>query len=96
MVREPLMVNPRAHDRWERGTATPQLDVVMRIAHVLQVSIDELVGIKEAVSVPLAHNPKLHTLFNDVDPLTDEDQQALIILMNSLLKRSKINQVMVA
>ena len=93
---ELLVADPRVYNRWERGTATPQLDTVVKIALILQVSIDELAGIKEPVSVPLVHNPKLRTLLNDVDSLTDEDQQALIILMDSLLKRSKINRVMAA
>lgn len=93
---ELLAADPRVYNRWERGTATPQLDTVVKIAHILQVSLDELVRMKEPVSAPLVHNPKLRTLLSDVDSLTDEDQQAPIILMDSLLKRSKSNRVMAA
>ena len=93
---ELLVVDPRVYNRWERGSATPQLDTVVKIANLLQVSLDELAGVKEPSSEPLVQNPKLRALLKDVDSLPDEDQQALIILMDSLLKRSKINRVMAA
>ena len=42
------------------------------------------------------HNPKLHAPLKEVDSLPDEDQQALIILMDSLIKRAKIDRVLAA
>ena len=39
-----LEANPRVYNRWERGTAPPQLDTLMKIADVLNVSLDELTG----------------------------------------------------
>lgn len=93
---ELLSVDPRVYNRWERGTATPQFDTVVRIAGILQVSLDELAGIEEPKHEPKIHNPKLHALVNQLDSLTDEDQQALIILMDSLVKRSKMSKVLAA
>lgn len=73
------------------------LDTVARIAQVLQVSVDSLVGLEAAKEDALhVHNPRLHALYQQIDSLSDEDQQALIILMDSLWKRSKINRVMAA
>ena len=37
---------------------------------------------------------ELHRLYQQVDQLSDEDQQALIILLDSLVKRSKVRSVM--
>ncbi|MCB1959324.1 MAG: helix-turn-helix transcriptional regulator [Rhodocyclaceae bacterium] len=91
---ELIGANPRAYNRWERGNFVPQLDTLMKIADALDVSLDELTGRVDTVREPAVHNPKLHALLKDVDRLPDEDQQALIILMDSLVKRSKINQVM--
>ena len=94
---ELLAVDRRVYNRWERGAAVPQLDTVARIAQVLQVSVDSLVGLEAAKEDALhVHNPRLHALYQQMDSLSDEDQQALIILMDSLLKRSKINRVMAA
>ena len=36
------------------------------------------------------HNPRLHALYQKMDGLSNEDLQALIILMDSLMKRSQM------
>ena len=44
---ELLAVSPRVYNRWERGAAIPRLDTLVKIAEILEVSLDELVGRKE-------------------------------------------------
>jgi transcriptional regulator with XRE-family HTH domain len=91
-----LEVDPRVYNRWERGTAVPQLDTVVRIAQLLQISLDTLVGLEAAEDEPRVRNPKLHALYQQMDQLSDEDQQALIILMDSLVKRSHMSKLLAA
>ncbi|MEH6462264.1 helix-turn-helix domain-containing protein [Chitinimonas sp. JJ19] len=91
---ELIGVNPRAYNRWERGNFVPQLDTLIKIADVLNVTLDELTGRAEVAHAPTVHNPKLYALLEEVDALPDAEQQALIILMDSLVKRAKINRVM--
>lgn len=91
-----LEIDPRVYNRWERGTATPQLDTVVRIAQLLQVSLDELVGLEAMHSAPAVHNPKLAALYQQVDTLSDEDQQALVVLLDSLIKRAQMSKVLAA
>ena len=93
---ELIGVNPRAYNRWERGTFVPQLDTLIKIADILNVTLDELTGRSTAVQEPAVHNAKLHALLKEVDGLPDEDQQALVILMDSLIKRAKIDRVLAA
>ncbi|VWB09829.1 hypothetical protein BLA6993_00284 [Burkholderia lata] len=83
----------RVYNRWERGASLPQLDAVVRIAQVLQTSVDSLVGL-EPPTEPRIHNPRLHALYEQMDLLSDEDQQALIVLMDSLVKRSQMSKLM--
>ncbi|AKH64118.1 MULTISPECIES: helix-turn-helix transcriptional regulator [Photorhabdus] len=90
---ELLNVDRRVYNRWERGASVPQLDAVVRIAQVLQSSLDSLVGL-EPMTPPQIHNPRLQALVMQMDSLSDEDQQALIVLMDSLLKRSKMTQLL--
>lgn len=90
---ELLNVDRRVYNRWERGAALPQLDAVVRIAQVLQISVDALVGL-EAPKAPLIHNPRLHALYQQMDALSDEDQQALYVLMDSLVKRSQMAKLL--
>ncbi len=74
----------------------PQLDTLIKIADVLNITLDELTGRSKDIQAPAVHNPKLHSLLQEVDKLPDEDQQALVILMDSLVKRAQMNRVLAA
>lgn len=94
-VAELLEISPRVYNRWERGTSVPKLDTVVKIAELLEVTVDALVGRTElGDGVPRIRNPKLHELYSEIDQLTDEDQQALVILLDSLVKRSQVSRLM--
>jgi len=91
---ELLEVSPRVYTRWENGDATPLFGTVVKIANILDVSLDELAGRKEGNGAATIHNAELHRLYKKVDQLSDEDQKALVILLDSLVKRSRIGRVM--
>ncbi len=85
--------DPRVYNRWERGTATPQLEAMIRIADILQVTLDELAGRKALSSEVKIHNHELRTLYEQVDNLSDEDQKALALVIDSLVKKNQMNKV---
>ncbi|MCP4487287.1 MAG: helix-turn-helix domain-containing protein [Gammaproteobacteria bacterium] len=91
---ELLEVDPRVYNRWERGTATPQFDTIIKIANILQVSLDELAGRTELATEPRIHNYELMSLYHQVDDLPDEDQQALILVIDSFVKKTQMSKVM--
>jgi transcriptional regulator with XRE-family HTH domain len=92
---EMVEVTPRVYNRWERGSTIPRLDTIVKIADVLQVSLDELAGRTDLKSVEFkVRNPKLHALYKEIDQLSNEDQTALVVLLDSLIKRSQINKVL--
>ena len=91
---ELLEVDPRVYNRWERGTATPQFDTIIKIADILQVSLDELAGRAEITAEPKIHNYELLNLYPQVDGLPDEDQQALVLVIDSFVKKAQMNKVM--
>jgi transcriptional regulator with XRE-family HTH domain len=93
-VAELLNVSPRVYTRWENGDAVPLFATVVKIADILDVSLDELAGRTETNAEAAIHNPELHRLYQKVDQLSDEDQRALVILLDSLVKRSRVSQVM--
>ena len=78
----------------ENSDATPYFDTIVKIANILNVGLDELAGRKESSEKPTVHNPDLHRLYLKVDQLSDEDQQVLYVLLDSLLKRSSMMEVM--
>jgi transcriptional regulator with XRE-family HTH domain len=91
---ELLEVSPRVYNRWENGDVTPHFDTIVRIAELLDISLDELAGRKEAGDEPRIRNHELHRLYQKVDQLSDEDQKALVIVLDSLVKRSRVSRVM--
>jgi len=90
---ELINVSPRVYNRWENGDATPHWDSVLKIADVLGVSLDELADRTDHNDDIVINNQKLYELYKKVNLLSDEDQQALIILLDSLVSRSQLNKV---
>lgn len=90
---ELLEINPRVYNRWERGTAIPQFDTVVRIADILQVSLDELAGRSTSISEPKIHNNALLNLYQQVDSLPDASQQALVLVIDGMVKQAQMEKV---
>ena len=88
-----LAVDPRVYNRWERGTATPQFDTVVRIADILQVSLDELAGRSASISEPKIHNSELSNLYQQVDNLPDASQQALVLVIDGMVKQAQMEKI---
>jgi transcriptional regulator with XRE-family HTH domain len=89
-----LEIDPRAYSRWERGDNLPHLDTLVKIADVLQVTLDELVGRKEPSVEVKIRNHELQQLCQLADELPDADQQALIQVMDGLVKKTQLNKMM--
>jgi len=66
---ELLETDKRAISRWESGTFTPNTETLIRIAQILNVSSDYLLG--------LSDDPTPHMR---VDNLTDEEREVLIAI----------------
>jgi len=85
---------PRVYNRWEKGGNLPRFDTIVKLADILQVSLDELADRKERSPELKIRNYELQRLCQQCDELPDEDQQALIAMMDSLLKKSHMTRVM--
>ena len=71
----------------------PHFETIIKIADILQISLDELAGRKEPTTEIKIRNHNLHTLCQQVDQLPDQDQQALIIMMDSLVKKAQMERL---
>jgi len=86
-------VDPRAYNRWERGTIAPHLDTLVKIADVLQVSLDELVGRKPVASEVRIRNHALNSLWQQADALPDASQQALVLVIDGMVKQAQVEKI---
>ena len=94
---ELLDVLPRVYNRWERGAAIPHWGTIVKIADILNVSLDELAergDSKNSNTDKDTRNPELHRLYQKADQLSGEDQKALIIVLSSFVKLSSMRSTM--
>lgn len=76
----------RSYNRWERGGHLPSLNLLVKAADILQISLDELASRQEALSEPVIKNTELHQRRPGVDQLLDREQQAVIFMLDNLLR----------
>ncbi len=70
--------------KYERDEVKPSIEVVIKIADVLEVSIDFLVG-KSAVELD---KPLIKRL-QDIQKLSDKDKDYLFFIMDAILRDAK-------
>lgn len=66
---------------------------MVRIADLLQVSLDELAGRSATLSEPKIHNPELLSLYQQVDILPDASQQALVLVIDGMVKQAQMEKL---
>ncbi len=91
-IAELLGMATRSYNRWERGGHLPSLEMLVKAADILQVSLDELVGRKDATGDPAIKNTELHQLVQEVDQLPDREQQAVIVMLDGLLRSAQVTR----
>jgi transcriptional regulator with XRE-family HTH domain len=93
---ELLDVQPRLISRWETGETKPQFDHMVRLAEVLEVTLDELAKGSEALASPkhAIRNRRLAELCRRVDTLSREDQEVICHVMDSLIRKEQIKAIM--
>ncbi|WP_159567736.1 helix-turn-helix domain-containing protein [Budvicia diplopodorum] len=90
-----LDVQPRMIGRWEQGQAKPQFDYIIKLAQILEVTIDHLLLGGEGLSIPVfdIKNKRLKELCKQVDTLKPEDQEVICHFLDMAITQDKIKQV---
>lgn len=89
---ELLGMAERSYNRWERGGHLPSLEMLVKAADIFQVTLDELVGRSDTITEPTIKNAELHQLVQEVDQLPDREQQAVIIMLDGLLRSTQVTR----
>ena len=91
-----LEVQPRMVGRWEQGIAKPKFDYIIKLAHILEVSLDQLLlgdGHHTHADFEIK-NKKLQELCKQVDHLKREDQEVICHFLNLAISQDKFKQIM--
>jgi transcriptional regulator with XRE-family HTH domain len=91
-----LDIQPRLLGRWEQGKGKPQFDYIIKLADVLEVSLDRLLrgtDIREQDSFDI-RNKKLKQLCKQIDQLESEDQEVVCHFLDMAVRQNRLKQVM--
>ncbi|MEQ1969171.1 helix-turn-helix transcriptional regulator [Xenorhabdus nematophila] len=90
-----LDIQPRMVGRWEQGQVKPQFDYIIKLAQLLEVSIDHLLLGEEGTTAPVfdIKNKRLKELCKQVDELKAEDQDVICHFLDMAITQEKIKQV---
>jgi transcriptional regulator with XRE-family HTH domain len=90
-----LEVQPRLLGRWERDQGKPQFDYILKLADVLEVSLDQLLR-GDAATQPVQfdiRNKTLQELCKKVDALRPEDQEVICHFLDMAVRQDKLRQI---
>ncbi len=88
-----LNIQPRLIGRWEQGQGKPQFDYILKLADVLEVSLDQL--LRGSDRAPQAakfdiQNKKLKELCKQVDKLKPGDQDIICHFLDMAVRQDKL------
>lgn len=90
-----LDVQPRLLGRWERGQGKPQFDYILKLAEVLEVSLDRLLRGSDTSQQDTfdIRNKRLKELCKRVDQLKPEDQEVICHFLDMAVRQDKLQQI---
>ena len=92
---ELLEIQPRLIGRWEQGKGKPQFDYIIKLANVLEVSLDQLLlGVEKQPTAQFdIQNRKLKELCKQVDQLKQEDQEVICHFLDIAVRQDRLKQI---
>lgn len=74
--------------RWETEKSRPSFNALRKLAMLFEISIDELVFDDEDLQKFNLKNKELISKLKNIAQLSEQDQEAIILLINSLASKS--------
>ena len=84
---EKIGVNQQDIAYWERQAPAPRGDVLPKLAEVLEVSVDELLGVRPLRSRREGPKGRLHQIFEAASHLPRRQQQKIVELLEPFVER---------
>ncbi len=85
-------IHPNHLSRYERGLASPSIDVVQKMAEAFEISIDQLVfGMEQNIDASI-NDRELVSLFKKVQLLTDKQKEMVKEFLSSFVLKTNLQQ----
>ena len=90
-----LEIQPHMVGRWEQGLAKPHFDYVVRLAKVLEVSLDRLINDDEGEEADRfeIRNRRLKELCKQVDKLNSQDQDIVCHFLDMAVRHDHLRRI---
>jgi transcriptional regulator with XRE-family HTH domain len=79
--------------KYENATVFPTVDVLVKIATVFDASLDYLVRDKEEIDISKIPNQELARKIDKISRLGKEEQQALNLMIDALIKKQQLEEI---
>ena len=79
--------------KYERGVIFPTVDMMLRLAKAMGVSLDYLLCGEDEIDLSKIPNQELAKRFESVGQLPDKEQEAIIIMIDALVKKHQAEEV---
>jgi len=87
-----IQVDTQRISKYERGATSPPLDILVKLAHALEVSLDYLLT-GTSFGAEKIKNPKLIERVEEIEELPEDYQETLVSVLDSFIKRYKFEQL---
>lgn len=95
ILAEKVGISANHLSRLERGVFQPSVDVVKRLAHELEVSVDSLLSGEDETSPDVSiKNKELSERIRLIDQLEPEDQEAVMRVIDSMLTKCRMQRLL--
>lgn len=93
-VAKKVSADPHRISKYERGVIFPTVDMLIKLAKAFGVTLDDLLLDNRDINIDQISNPELTRRFNKISQLSEEDQQALIVMMDALIKKQQLETIL--
>lgn len=87
-----VQIDTQRISKYERGTTSPPIDVLVKLARALEVSLDYLLT-GTSFGAEKIKNPKLIERVEEIEELPEDYQEILVSVLDSFIKRYKFEQL---
>jgi transcriptional regulator with XRE-family HTH domain len=78
--------------RYERDEMKPSIDVIKKLAEVLDTTVGYLLG--EAKKTQLLKDPIMLKRFNEINDLPEKDKECIYTLLDAFLVKNKMQAIL--